>query len=229
VPFTVVDKANNYNGSGTTVVVTKSIAAGHTVACIGYLDGTGVMSVTDSSGTNSYASRNSRTTPFGQTLMAFDAIAIAASITSVTLHSTQTDFLALWIWDITASAAIAYADSLGNDYIFNSPITTDGITTGTLNIGTSSDGLLLAVAEDPGGGGLSTGTGFTSDGGVALGDSVSEHKAVSASAAATATDATINSRPIILATLLVIAGGATTNEINLERKAGRGIGRGMRY
>lgn len=204
--FTVNATAANVNTSGTSIAVSISIASGHTVACIAYHDGTGTISLADSA-SNAYTAGNTVTSAFNQEERTYYSIGIASSITSVTLSSTTADFIALFVWDITATGTISYSDSLGHNYNFTSVTTTDGTSTGTLSLGSSTDGLLLAIGGDPGGGPLTVGTGFTADATTATAQ-ISEHKAVSASTAATFTDATSGTRPIVMGLMLAIAGAA---------------------
>jgi hypothetical protein len=172
-----------------------------------YYSGTGSISVADSAG-NTYTARNNVTSAFNQTMQAFTSLAIGSACTSVTCTATVSGFIGVWVWDLTATGTIQYADSGGTNYNFSNSSATDAVTTPSLNIGTSTDGLVMAASQDPGGGSMSIGTGFTSDGGYLAGV-VGEHKAVSASVAGTFTDDTASSRPICMGLLLTVAASAS--------------------
>lgn len=195
--------ANNFTFGATSLSTTITVASGHTIAVIVYHSGTGTLTVSDTGG-NTYTAANTISDPFGDEMRGYYSIGLGSGVTSVTVSCTASDFMTMWVWDITGSGPISYSDSLGAYYPFNSPTSTDGVTTGLLSIGTSTDGLLLGVAQDPGGGTLTAGTGFTSDG-APLGTQASEHKAVSANAASTFTDNTLNSRPLCLGLLFKVA------------------------
>lgn len=211
--FTVNNSVNNTGTSNTAVTVSISISSGHTVGVLVYSDGPTSFTVADSSGTNTYTARNSLTAAFGQFSQAFTAVAVGSALTSVTATGNAAgSFISVTVFDLTATGTISYADSGGTDWNFNNPATTDGTTSPLLSIGSASSGLLLGQCQDPAGGTVSTGTGFTA-GPTNFAGSVSEYKAVSASARATFTDTPANQRPQVMALLFTeaSAGGVTVN------------------
>lgn len=187
--FTVNNFVSALTGGADSGSASISIPSGHTVGVVviernfsGQVAGT----LTDSAG-------NTYTIPAGGVALQSGAyvnlsgysIAIASAITSVTYHTgtSGTNAFILYVWDITATGAISFADAKAA--ISASASGTDAVATGTLSI-TSSDGLILAGCRDWGfASNISSGTGFTTDSSV---EAAAEHKAVTTSAAATFTD-----------------------------------------
>jgi hypothetical protein len=207
--FTVNNSAANTTTGGTSVSVSISIPTGHSVGVIARSTNAGTLSVT---GNNAYTIGNTVIGSFSDQLKSFYSLGIGSSETAIVLNSTASEFLSFVVWDITATGTIAYADSEGQCYVFNNPSTTDGVTTGSMTL-TSADGLLISAGWDPGGGTLTIGTGFTADA-TALA-MVSEHKAVTASAAATWTDNTANSRPVVMGLAFQVSGGGGGNTASI--------------
>ena len=209
--FTVNNSAEA-DGGGTTLSVTISIAAGHTVGCVWYFDtfgaGGSVTSITDSGG-NTYALGNSTNDGGNHSIGTASSIAIASSVTSVTVHTTGAGggYLGLWVWDISATGTISLASTAA---AFTFPTTTlaDGVSTGTLST-TSSDGLIVGAAKDESSAPVTVGTGFTADASGFGGTAPSEHKAITASAAATFTDSQAGDSALAAGLAFQVSGGAS--------------------
>lgn len=207
--FTVNGTGTNSQVAGTTVVVSLAIPSGHSVGVLFYHAGLGTLSIADS-GTNPYTAGNTVTSTANSAVEGtYYSLAIANSVTTVTLSSTTADFMQLLVYDVTATGTVAYSDSLGNGtYFLNNPGTTDGVTSGLISVGSASSGLVMGLCTNTNGGGtLTFGTGFT---GVTFGpvsNFLGEYKAVSANAAATYTD-TANQSPLVMGLMFVEAGAA---------------------
>lgn len=195
------------NSAGTFAVaandtVTISISSGHTVVVCAFGKGGGATmgTVVDSSGTNTYTIGTPGTLSNFTAACAY-SIAIATSITSVTVTppgtATETGVI---VWDITGTGAITVASggTNGNSYNFNTTTATDGITTNSLTTA-STDAMIFGFGREASSGQLTAGTGFTSDVRLNTNSYLGEHKAVTASAAATMTDS--------LASSLTVASG----------------------
>lgn len=193
-----VNNVQSTTAAATAVTLTISISTGHTVVAFGLsIGGTnGVAGTfTDSSGSNTYSNGKNIAGPGGYASRVASSgyfINLPSGITSVTFTSTAgSNPCGIVVYDITATGTIQYADSEGIAYNANCPNTTDGFTSGSVTI-TGADALLLGYATSLTGATVTAGTGFTSDGGIFMGDDIYEHKAVSSSAACTWTDATNN-------------------------------------
>lgn len=210
--FTVNGTGTNSQVSGTTVVVSLSVAAGHSVGVLWYHAGSGTLSMADS-GANAYTAGNTITSAAnGAVEGVYYSLAIANSDTTFTLTSTTADFMQLLVYDVTASLTIAYSDSLGASYFLNNPGTTDGTTTGVMSIGSATSGLVMGIGTNTNGSGTMTfGTGFTGTTFGPVSNFFGEYKAVSANAAATYTD-TVNESPLVMGMMFKeSSGGTVTN------------------
>lgn len=214
--FTINGTGTNTQVSGTTVVVSLSVATGHSIAIEFYHAGSGTLSVADSSAANTYTAGNTATSAANSAVVgAYYSLAIAHSVTTITITSTTADFIAALVYDVTATLPIAYSTSLGNGtYFLNNPGTTDGTTSGSMTIGSATSGLVIGLCTNTNGGGTITfGTGFTGTTFGPVSNFFGEYKAVSASAAATFTD-TANQSPIVMGLMLVeSSGGGVTNGV----------------
>jgi hypothetical protein len=193
--FTINNVVENYCAT-TSCTITVTIPSGHTIGIWLYSTGDAATlgTITDSTaGAITYTKGANFGTAFNDTTGFAWAIAIPTGITSITYtpFGGAATAASMVVWDITATGTIVASDNKSNLYGFDSPNTTDGITTTSMTL-TSSDGLLLAAAIDQGAGALTAGTGFTSDISVGGNSLVGEHKAVTASAAATFTAANMN-------------------------------------
>lgn len=196
----------------TTVTVTISVPAGHTVVCwtLGRGSGTTLGTLVDSSG-NTYTA-GALNTGFGTDIISTAwSIAIPSSITSVTYTPSGTGTVAtLIVWDVTASGAITVASggSNTNVYAFNSVTATDGTTTGSLTM-TTTDGMQFAGTYNNSSAAMSAGTGYTLDASLNTSTILGEHKAVTASAAATFTSAGANDYIENAGVVLQVGGGSS--------------------
>lgn len=222
--FTVVNSANG-NGGSTSQPVTISIAAGHTVGCVWYFDdfgaGGSVSNITDSAG-NVYALGNSITDGGTHSAGTASSLAIASSITSVTLNTVGAGggFLGLWVWDLSASGTISLADTKAA-FIPSTTTGANAVSTGSMSI-TSADGLLLAAVVDLSSAGMTVGTGFSADA-TGQNGSPGEHKAVTASAPATFTCASAGTGAVVAGLAFQVAGAAGATAYNKPRSSGPGI------
>lgn len=209
--FTVNNSAADAGGS-TSQSVTISIPSGHTVGVSVYFadfnsTGATINSVVDSAG-NTYTLPAGGATSFAlhSQAMAY-SLAIASSITSVTaaISGGIGGYLEVVVWDLTATGTIAFSDAKAQNYPV-STTGTDAVTTGSMTV-SSADALLLGATHDFSNNTFTHGTGFTSD---ATGPTgfYSEHKAVTASGAATFTSS-VSGTALVAGMALQVSGGGS--------------------
>ncbi len=206
--FTVHGSSAGFGGS-ISQSQTISITAGHSVVvAVGFDDfgGAGVVSVIDSDA-NVYTLGVSATDGGSRSLRSGYFLNLPNSITSVTALATVGGFLTLWVWDISASGSISFADSDAAGYLSSTTTTADALTSGTLTIA-ASDGLILGACLDASNSTVNSGTGFSTDAGASAAY-VSEHKDVSTSAAATFTATSTGASAIVAGIAFEVSGGGS--------------------
>lgn len=209
--FTVNNSKAGLNGTDTSSV-TISIASGHTIVAIALernFTGTTQGSFHDS-GSNTYTNGSSGTAPGGLVWSAAYAIGVANSVTSVsfTTGTAGTNAVFLYVWDITATGTISFADGKGV-YSNSFSTSTDAVTTGSLTV-TSSDALLLGAVVPWTGDPCSIGTGFTADAAADPPNRISEHKAITASGAVTFTLGSSGNDLVVYGFAFQVSGGGGT-------------------
>lgn len=184
-----VNQSNGASGGSLSQAISISIPSPHTVGVWVYFDTFGnggtISSVTDNAG-NTYTL--GKTATDGSRIVGTAwSIAVGSAITSVTVNTSggTGGFCAILVWDVTATGTITASDSEAV-HIGSASSATDGVSTGSIAV-TSADALLLAGCTDTSSFALSIGTGFTADFAISPSLFISEHKAVTASAAATFT------------------------------------------
>jgi hypothetical protein len=210
--FTVNASSGNFT-SATSNTQTISIASGHTVCVFIFASGAGLgVGVVTDSGGHTYTVGNTATAFSNADLTGTAcSIAINSSITSVTYTPTgaPVSVVGLIVWDITATGTITVSSSGATMYPNNAPATANGVTT-SLTLG-STDGLILAGANDSTSTGLAVGTGFTQDVSFNSALFVGEHKATAASAAATFTAPAANDFVATAGMMLQVGGASCTH------------------
>jgi len=203
MPFTVTSSGANA-AAGQAVTLTLTIPANSIVgvSCSSNATSVGTHGTCVDSNSNAY-SYGSLFIANNQLVETFYTLNSGPSATTLTYTqaSGQSYFggtiIAAWI--LTATGAISVGGSGAGLFSANAPTTTNGITTGNLSI-TSSDGIVLGLANDFNGAHLTIGTVplMVSDGNTVSGTWFYwAHAAVTASSPATFTCSTLNDTVIV--------------------------------
>lgn len=186
--FTVVKSAGNF-ASAASFTLTFSVAAGHDVVVCMLGQGSGATaSIATDTGANPYTN-GAFSVAAGRVANCAYSLAIANAITSITVTPSGTGTLALIAaWDVTSTGTASFPTGGSNNFIGTTATGTDAVTTGSMTV-SSADAIFFSLASDLSSGNLTVGTGFSLDTTLSANNIISEHKAVTATGAATYTAA----------------------------------------
>lgn len=189
VQAAITVEATNWAPSGSGGQTTLNITAspGDTIIVYGRgSNGASFGTVSDDGG-NTYSYGQAVLVGPGAVGMAW-SVAIENAVTSVTFDCGGTGYAVIGVWVLSSDGDLSVVDSDALLYNFSTPDTTDGVTTKSMTL-SSSSGMLIGASYSGSGVAISTGTSFTQSWSSPDGFEIGEHRAVTASSAITFTAA----------------------------------------